>query len=213
MINVIQHTGKFSAICRCSRCHNEYSVKDKYRAKKSPIGGLCKLCKTAISSMKEPTQDSLLAVFDYDEATGDLTHKYTTSSGVQGKLATYSHTRGYLSVSIGRKQYLAHRVIFMMKKGYWPQHVDHIDHNKANNSWNNLREVQQEVNNRNMPKQANSTTGHVGVSFMKTRNKYRAYITVNSKAKHLGMFDTVEEAVAARDQANIQYGYHANHGK
>ena len=213
MIDIVNVTGKFSAICRCNRCQSDYLVKDKYSADKSPIGHLCQTCKTTISTMSNPIQSSLNAVFSYDKATGLLTHKYTTASGFAGDLATYGHFRGYLSVSIGRKQYLAHRVVFMMEKGYWPEHVDHINHIKHDNRWDNLRDVIQADNNRNMPKQANSATGHVGVSFMKTGNKYRAYITVNSRAKHLGVFDTIEEAVAARDSANAQYGYHTNHGK
>jgi hypothetical protein len=213
MIDIVSVTGKFSAICRCSRCNSEYPVKDKYGASKSPIGHLCQSCKTAISAMTNPTQSSLNKVFNYDKTTGLLTHKHTTASGFAGDLATFGHSRGYLSVSIGCKQYLAHRIIFMMEKGYWPEHIDHINHDKRDNRWDNLREVLQADNNRNMPKQTNSSTGHVGVSFMKTRNKYRAYITVNTKAKHLGLFDTVEEAVAARDKASNQYGYHTNHGK
>lgn len=213
MIDIVHVTGKFSAICRCGRCQNEYPVKDKYGAIKSPIGHLCRLCKTTISTMTNPTQDSLNQVFNYDKATGLLTHKLTTASGFDGDLATYRHSRGYLSVCIGRKQYLAHRIIFMMERGYWPEHVDHINHIKHDNRWDNLREVIQADNNRNMPKQANSATGYVGVSFMKTKNKYRAYITVDSKAKHLGVFDTAEEAAAARELASTHYGYHTNHGK
>lgn len=89
--------------------------------------------------MTDPDQAALLEVFVYDPTTGALTHRHTTSSGTQGELATFSHSRGYLSVSIGKKQYLAHRVIFMMITGQWPEHVDHINHIKHDNRWENLR--------------------------------------------------------------------------
>ena len=213
MIDIVQKTGKFSAECKCSQCDSIYVVKNIYGARKSPIGHLCETCKSIVTSIDVLDQVNLNAAFHYDPFTGQLTYRTTSRSGTAGALATFAHSRGYLSVAVARKQYLAHRIIFMMVNGYWPEHVDHINHNKADNRWNNLREVQQEVNNRNMPKQANSATGYVGVSYMKARNKYRAYITVNSKAKHLGSFDTVEEAVAARDIASIQYGYHVNHGE
>lgn len=213
MIDMIRKTGKFSAECKCGQCGNIYSVKSIYEARKSPIGHLCEPCKSIVSSIDEPDQTNLNAAFHYDPITGDLTFKTTSRSGTAGALATFAHSRGYLSVSIAGKQYLAHRIIFMMMEGYWPEHIDHINHNKADNRWANLREVQQEVNNRNMPKQTNSATGYIGVSFMKTKNKYRAYITVDSKAKHLGVFDTAEEAAAARELASIHYGYHTNHGK
>lgn len=212
MINVIENTGKFSASCACKRCGRTYQVKDRYSAIKSPIGHLCSFCKDAIVAMHTPTQESLLGVFNYDGVTGKLTHKKTTSSGTAGSLATHAHSGGYLCVSVGRKAYLAHRIIYLMVTGNWPEYIDHINHDRTDNRWNNLRGVSQTENNRNMSKQSNSTTGYVGVSFMKTKNKYRAYITVDKKAVHLGVFDTIEEAVAARESANIQYGYHANHG-
>jgi hypothetical protein len=33
------------------------------------------------------------------------------------------------------------------------------------------------------------------------------------KILHLGLYDTVEQAVQARKQAEIDYGYHENHGR
>jgi len=213
MLHVIEKTGKFSAIGKCSRCNKHYDIKNIYGAKKSPIGNLCSVCKTTISSMKNISQNNLLTVFNYDETTGALTHKHTTVSGQQGTLATFDHGRGYLSVCMGKKQYLAHRIIYLMKTGEWPQHIDHINHKKQDNRWVNLRNVLQDDNNRNMPQQQNNSTGVVGVSFHKPSGKYRAYISVQGKAKHLGMFTSVAAAAAAREKANKQYGYHQNHGK
>lgn len=211
-MKVIKRVGRFKAECECMQCGAGYIV-NIYDARKSSIGHLCSKCKTTISTMTKLTQEGLKRVFDYSPSTGELTHKHTTVSGTQGEPATYSHSRGYLSVSIGKKQHLAHRVIFLMMSGIQPFNVDHVNHIKHDNRWENLRAVTQDSNNRNMPKQTNSTTGVVGVSFHKLRGKYRAYISVNSRAKHLGMFDSVEAAKAAREKASILYGYHVNHGK
>lgn len=212
MLNVIEKTGKFSAVCSCSKCGEHYQTKDIYAAKKSPVGDLCVICKTAISAMKEITQEVLLGAFEYNKYTGNLTHKYTTLSGKRGELATFDHSRGYLSICIGRKQYLAHRIIYLMVTGEWPQHIDHINHIKRDNRWVNLRNVSQDDNNRNMPQQQNNSTGVVGVSFHRPTGKYRACISIKGKAKHLGMFESVAAAAAARDEANKQHGYHQNHG-
>lgn len=46
----------------------------------------------------------------------------------------------------------------------------------------------------------NSTTGIKGVSYTKN-GKYRAYINLKRKQKHLGVFDTLEEAKKAREEA------------
>lgn len=213
MLQVIKKTGKFSGIGQCSRCVETYDIKNVYDAKKSPIGDLCPRCKTTISAMKEVTQSNLLAVFDYDEITGELRHKYTTTSGIKGALVTFDHSRGYLSVCIGRKQYLAHRIIYLMKTGTWPEHIDHINHLKHDNRWANLRNVSQGENNRNMPKQTNNSSSAVGVSLHKPTGKYRAYISIKGKAKHLGLFESVAAASAAREKANQEFGYHQNHGR
>lgn len=214
MIDIVKTIGKFGAECRCSRCGAMYQIKNKYGAAKSPIGDLCSECKSSISSMVTPTQEQLLKAFNYDESTGALTHLLSTSSGLQGEIATFAHSRGYLSVCIGKKQLLAHRVIYLMKTGQWPsEHIDHINHIKHDNRWENLREVEQETNNRNMPNQANNTSGVLGVSLHKPTGKYRAYISVKGKAKHLGLFGSVEAATAAREDANALYRYHDNHGR
>lgn len=212
MLNIIKPIGKFAAECRCSKCGSVYFMKNKYL--KSPIKDLCSECKAIIQNISIPTQKNLTDNFNYDPNTGDLTFKHNSASGRQNAIATFSHTRGYLSVLIGSKQYLAHRIIYMMMTGNFPEeHIDHINHIKHDNRWCNLRAVKQATNNKNMPKQINTKTGVVGVSLHKPTGKYRAYITVKSKAKHLGLFESIEAASAARDLANIQYGYHQNHGR
>ena len=39
-----------------------------------------------------------------------------------------------------------------------------------------------------------------------------AHIGVNGTEIHLGSFKTLEEAATARQNAEIKYGYHENHG-
>lgn len=56
-------------------------------------------------------------------------------------------------------------------------------------------------------KKAANGTGHVGVSKveLKSGTRYKANISVDGKNKHLGTFDTLEEAVAARQEAEELY--------
>lgn len=56
-------------------------------------------------------------------------------------------------------------------------------------------------------KKTSKGTGHVGVSMveLKSGTRYKANISVEGKNKHLGTFDTLEEAVAAREEAEEQY--------
>lgn len=213
MINIIENVGKFAARCICNRCSDTYLVKSKYSAKKSPVGHLCVACKTSISSIVEISQNNLCNAYNYDSVTGELTHKHTTLSGMEGASATFDHSGGYLAMFIGGKHYLAHRIIYMMMTGEWPNHIDHINQNKQDNRWINLRSVTQADNNRNVPKSRNNSTGVTGVSLHKPTGRYRAYFSRNSQHTHLGLFDTIEEAKLAREEALKKHGYHANHGR
>jgi hypothetical protein len=56
-----------------------------------------------------------------------------------------------------------------------------------------------------------NTSGYVGV--YKRGAKWCAQISVDSKNMHLGIYDTIEQAAQARKQAEIDYGYHKNHGR
>jgi hypothetical protein len=99
-----------------------------------------------------------------------------------------------------------------MHYGVWPtQLIDHINGDRADNRIVNLRQTTQSENMRNRRKSTNNTSGYVGV--YKVGAKWRARISVDSKNMNLGIYDTIEQAVQARKQAEIDYGYHENHGR
>lgn len=210
-INIISENLK-SATCICN-CSNIYNVKNKYDARRSSVGHLCDICKFSIVRMGDITQDKLLEAFEYNPSNGELRYKHDSISGKRGELATIKHSQGYLTVRINGKDYLAHRIVFFMSYGYFPVQVDHINHIRTDNSLNNLREVSNRDNQLNTSLSINSKTKINGVCLHKPTNKYRAYIMVDRKHIHLGLFNTVEEASLARNKADIDYGFHMNHGK
>jgi hypothetical protein len=56
-----------------------------------------------------------------------------------------------------------------------------------------------------------NTSGIKGVSFDKTRNKWRAHIKINGKQMHLGRFDNIEDAKLARqNKAKELFGQYLN---
>jgi hypothetical protein len=83
--------------------------------------------------------------------------------------------------------------------GMFPKYViDHIDSNTINNNVSNLRVV---THRENTSKEKTSKTGlPVGVSFEKRRNKFKSQISINYNKKHLGYFNTPEEASNAYQQ-------------
>ena len=88
--------------------------------------------------------------------------------------------------------------------------VDHINHDKLNNRKSNLRICTKQQNNMNKGKTSTKATG---VYWDKSVNKWTAQITINYKHKTLGSFNTKEEAVKARQEAEIRYfGEYRNQG-
>ena len=128
--------------------------------------------------------------------------------------ATATNSWGYKITVIQKHGFLAHRIVWAMHYGEWPvDEIDHIDGNKQNNCISNLRTVEGIENRKNMPKQRNNTSGCVGVDLK--GKKWQARIGAGGKGKRLdlGTFETFDEAVAARKKAEIEYGFHKNHGR
>lgn len=201
---------KFKAAFKCDRCE-AITSKDYYSAIKSRTGNLCIPCSNILSTCGMDLT-LLREVLDYNQTTGELVFKIDQKMGVKGAVATYAHNEGYKSILIGGKEFLAHRVIWFMMLGYWPNQIDHINHNRQDNSWSNLRDVLHRDNQMNMGKRINNTSGHTGVRILPS-GRFCSYIMVNRKQVSLGTFDELSCAVAARKRAQDEYGFHVNHGK
>jgi hypothetical protein len=101
-------------------------------------------------------------------------------------------------IGIDGRLYLAHVIAFVIVTGTWPVGVvDHRNGDGTDNRWTNLRDVSHAVNVQNVRKaRATSQSGMLGVA--RHRNgRYRATIVVGGKQRHLGYFDTPEQAHAA----------------
>jgi len=112
-----------------------------------------------------------------------------------GDVAGYSDGK-YASVRYKGKLYRAHRVVWLILKGYLPAHIDHIDGNGLNNEIGNLRECLngQKDNQQNNARKSNNKSGFLGVSWSKQNKKWQAQITANYVHRHLGFYETPEEA-------------------
>ncbi len=124
-------------------------------------------------------------------------------------------SHGYRTGAIFDRKYLAHRVAWAIETGMWPrEEIDHIDGDRLNNTFGNLREATSSDNSRNLKRFSNNTSGVTGVMWDKVKSKWVAQIYLGQgKTKWLGSFSSVEEAAAARAAANIKFGYHENHGR
>ena len=209
MLNPVQKISKTHSIFKCSECESEYTT-NHYDAKRSPVGHICKNCKSI--DPNNLTQEKLKQLIHYDLDTGTITANMPRHGINSGDELGYVANNGYRVVSLGSKRFLAHRLAWFYMTGNLPEQIDHINHIKTDNRWENLREVTNTENSMNTGLSKNSTTKINGVSFHKLTGKYRVYITVNRKQIHLGMFNNLVAAIQARKQADIKYGFHPNHG-
>ncbi|MBO5969848.1 MAG: hypothetical protein J6S14_15280 [Clostridia bacterium] len=83
--------------------------------------------------------------------------------------------------------------------------VHHINHVVYDNRKSNLEICEHYQNIVASKTYSNNTSGRKGVHFDKARNKWCARLTINKKNYYLGRFDTFEEAVAARADAEQKY--------
>jgi hypothetical protein len=116
------------------------------------------------------------------------------------------NSKGYLMVSIHGRDMLAHRVIWLMTTGEWPDRdIDHEDGDGLNNQLSNLRLATESQNLANSKKRSDNSTGWKGVSFNKGFGRYIAQIGANGKKYYLGHFATAEDAHAAYVEAAKKY--------
>lgn len=120
---------------------------------------------------------------------------------------------GHLRVRFGEAGFLVHRIIWLIEYGEWPEQIDHIDGNPANNRLSNLREVNQLLNCKNAARRSDNQSGTTGISRASHSGRWVATISNDGQRVHLGQYKTLDEAVAARKAAEKVLGYHKNHGR
>jgi len=137
------------------------------------------------------------------------------NSRCAGKVAFGTrNASGYLVGPFRANVLLAHRVAFAIQEGRWPELIDHINGDRSDNRWTNLRETTPTGNLMNCALRSDSSTGRTGVRFNRRKGcGFIANIKVAGKLRHLGTFDTIDEATAAREAAELKFGFSPRHGR
>jgi hypothetical protein len=144
----------------------------------------------------------------YDPTTGnfiklDRAWRGQRPGDVLGCISKYN---GYVYVTIDEYHMLAHRLAYLYMLGKWPTaHIDHINSIKHDNRWCNLRPATNAQNLWGSKLQDRNQSGCKGVRRSKDLKKWTAFIGVNKKQINLGTFALLEDAVAARKEAEKLY--------
>ncbi len=151
------------------------------------------------------TIERLKEVLLYEPLTGlfywrVLPHKSASNIKV-GDVAGSIENTGYIRVWIDGRRYQGHRLAWFYTYGVWPiDRLDHRDRVKSHNWIKNLREADDTQNSINRKVHANNLLGVRGIQMHKASGKYRPRIFIDGKHVSLGLFETLEEAIVAREK-------------
>ena len=170
------------------------------------------------------TAEYVRECLDYDPETGLFTWKTrplehfkdkrscnSWNAKFAGKKTGVLSNTGYLVIKINRRKYRAHRLAWLIVYGKWPDNqIDHNDGKRENNRIDNLSDVPNHINGKNQKLRITNKSGHQGV--FKRGKSWVARIRVNYQYLHLGSFKNKQEAIKVRKSAEIEHGFHENHG-
>lgn len=153
----------------------------------------------------EPFRVELLrTILNYSPDLGRLFWKVSLGTNVKpGDMAGTINSHNYMIVTYRGKKIPAHRLAWALVYGEWPKaEIDHIDGNRTNNRIENLRLATHSENMFNTALRTTNTSGHRGVRKVNRGAPWRAFIHDGTgRQVSLGSYETFEEAVAARKQA------------
>jgi hypothetical protein len=138
------------------------------------------------------TQAYLKQMLHYDPETGVWTWRQSLSYNVKaGRVAGSLRSDGYRKIRIRGRAYYSGRLAWFYMTGEWPEEVDHKDRDPSNDRWSNLREATSSQNKYNR-----NDDGTLRGVYCSGGGKWWAMV---GKDNYLGTFDTLEEAITARD--------------
>lgn len=158
------------------------------------------------------TQKKLKEQLHYDAKTGLFTWKKAHDARRVGKTAGWLCRKGYRHFRIQGETVKAHRMAFVYMGLDIPDQVDHINHDRDDNRWGNLRIATQNINMGNKKIYKNNKSGFHGVYWRADRKMWVSSVQFRKKRVNLGQYAEKQDAINAVEIAHKEYGFHENHG-
>lgn len=145
----------------------------------------------------------------YDPETGDITWKVTKGRAKAGDIAGHIGAGGYREIRVNGLLIYAHRLAYLLQGLDYPIQVDHLNGERDDNRWRNLRSATNAENSRNSTV-IRSSTGVKGV--YREGSGFKAAVMFRGR-NHSKRFKLLEDATTwAINTRNKLHGEFANHG-
>jgi hypothetical protein len=161
--------------------------------------------KTVNRIRKMPPLSSFQNRLEYDAETGIFTWLGEFNAKRVGRRAgTTVGIKSYRTITIKKRRYYEHRIAWYMMTGEDPTgfEIDHINGDKSDNRFCNLRLATSQTNKANCGLSSNNKSGFKGVHARGSR--WIASITHNRQLIHIGMFKSAKDAAAAYDAKAVE---------
>lgn len=169
---------------------------------------------------KDITLEVVKKWFEYDKESGDLIRidRPFNSTAPLGKVDVSPNVKGYLVVrvfipSTGKSEKgFAHRIAYMIETNSDipdGMYIDHINGDRSDNRWENLRLVTLQENNKNKKRYINNMSGYSGIVWCKYNFWWEIYVG----SKYIGKSENFREAIKIRESHVDAQDYHDNHGR
>jgi hypothetical protein len=158
------------------------------------------------------TPEGLRQELHYNPETGEFKRRKSGGGVLAGARAGGLDAYGHRTISVMGTRYRSARLAVFYMTGAWPKDdVDHINGDRDDDRWENLRLATRSQNLANM--RARGKSGVKGACWVEAKGRWKSQIRVDGKNRHLGYFDTVEDAANAyRDAALRHHGEFARWG-
>lgn len=139
----------------------------------------------------KPTLARILELLDVDTQSGVILWRRSHGRAKAGTPAGRIHKFGYRGICMDMQELKAHAIVWFVATGEWAPLIDHIDGDRAHNAFANLRAADAATNARN---RTNFVHRKLLGAYQTPQGSYKAAITADGQAYHLGVFKTEQEA-------------------
>ena len=146
--------------------------------------------------------DELLKCVSVDICSGVVTWTKPTNRKICiGQSAGVVDKNGYTVIGFKGKKFFRHHIIWYVIHGTLPEKpyvIDHVHGVELGDGFLNLQKITQQQNIMKKKVQRNNKSGHKGVHWCNTYNKWVAKIKFNGKSIYIREYDDLNDAINAR---------------